>query len=70
MMRTGQTLNVVASGKGKSIFWSEMMNYAVVICHAGEQVRLACDTMEQAQIVRRSFVNWGGMGFDIRIEVK
>jgi len=25
-MKIGQTLNVIASGKGKSIFWSERMN--------------------------------------------
>jgi hypothetical protein len=46
------------------------MTYAVIINHAGEVVRLACETMEEAQIVRRSFVHWGGMGYDIRIEVK
>jgi hypothetical protein len=46
------------------------MDYAVIINHAGEVVRLACETMEEAQIVRRSFVHWGGMGYDIRIEVK
>ena len=46
------------------------MNYTVIIDHAGEVVRLACETMEEAQIVRRSFVHWGGMGFDIRIEVQ
>jgi hypothetical protein len=46
------------------------MSYTVIIDHAGEVVCLACDTMEEAQMVRRSFVNWGGMGFDIRIEVK
>jgi hypothetical protein len=46
------------------------MTYTVVINHAGEEVRLDCDTMEEAQLVRRSFVNWGGLGYDIRIEVK
>jgi hypothetical protein len=46
------------------------MTYTVIIKHAGEEARLDCDTMEEAQIVRRSFVNWGGIGFDIRIEVK
>jgi hypothetical protein len=46
------------------------MNYTVIINHAGEEVRLSCDTMEEARMIRRSFVNWGGMGFDIRIEVK
>jgi len=44
------------------------MTYTVIIDHAGEEIRLACDTMEEAQIVRRSFVNWGGMGYSIRIE--
>jgi hypothetical protein len=46
------------------------MDYTVIINHAGEVVRLACETMEEAQMVRRSFINWGGMGYDIRIEVK
>jgi hypothetical protein len=46
------------------------MNYTVIINHAGEEARLACDTMEEAQMIRRSFVHWGGMGFDIRIEAK
>jgi hypothetical protein len=46
------------------------MTYTVVINHAGEEVRLACDTLDEAQLIRHSFVNWGGMGYDIRIEVK
>jgi hypothetical protein len=46
------------------------MTYAVIIRHAGEEVRLDCDTFEEAQMVRRSFIHWGGMGFDINIEVK
>ncbi len=46
------------------------MKYSVIIDHAGEVVRLDCETMEEALMVRRSFVNWGGMGYDIRIEVK
>jgi hypothetical protein len=42
--------------------------YNLIIKHQGEEARLVCATLEEAQNVRRSFVNWGGMGYDIRIE--
>lgn len=35
------------------------MKYTVVILQDGEYARLACDTLEEAQLVRRSFVNYG-----------
>jgi hypothetical protein len=41
--------------------------YAVVINHLGETARLACHSLEEAQMVRQSFVNWGGFGYDIEI---
>lgn len=44
------------------------MKYTVIIKYAGEEARLPCLTMEEAQLVRRSFINWGGMGYDIAIE--
>lgn len=34
------------------------MTYAVVIQHNGETARLTCHTLEKAQKVRRSFVNY------------
>ncbi len=44
------------------------MTYTVVINHNGETARLACQSMEEAQMVRQSFINWGGLGYDIYIE--
>ncbi len=44
------------------------MTYTVIIHYAGEEVCLGCVSMEEAEQVRQSFVNWGGMGYDIRIE--
>ncbi len=44
------------------------MLYTVVINYRGETARLACATLEEAQMVRNSFVNWGGVGYDIFIE--
>jgi hypothetical protein len=44
------------------------MSYTVVIQHRGETARLPCATRVEAEQVRQSFVNWGGMGYDIRIE--
>ena len=45
------------------------MNYIVVINHQGETARLACQSLEEAQMVRKSFINWGGLGYDIDIVV-
>jgi hypothetical protein len=45
------------------------MKYFVIIEQAGEQARLECDSLEEAQMVRRSFVNYGKCS-DVRIEVK
>lgn len=36
-----------------------MTKYTVVITHLGEQARLDCATLEEAQLVRQSFVNYG-----------
>ena len=36
-----------------------MAPYTVVINHEGETARLDCETLEEAQQVRRSFVNYG-----------
>jgi hypothetical protein len=33
--------------------------YQVVIIQDGETARLDCETLEEAQMVRRSFVNYG-----------
>ena len=35
------------------------MTYAVVILQDGDCARLECTTLEEAQQVRRSFVNYG-----------
>jgi hypothetical protein len=35
------------------------MNYVVVILQDGEYARLECTTLEEAQRVRQSFVNYG-----------
>lgn len=35
------------------------MNYTVVILQNGEYARLQCETLEEAQRVQRSFVNYG-----------
>lgn len=35
------------------------MSYTVVILQDGEQARLDCATLEEAQQVRQSFVNYG-----------
>lgn len=43
------------------------MTYTVVIRHQGEEARLPCATRKEAEQVRQSFVNWGGMGYDICI---
>ena len=43
------------------------MPYTVVIQHKGEEARLPCATRAEAEQVRQSFVNWGGMGYDICI---
>lgn len=43
------------------------MKYTVVILHDGECARLDCDTLEEAQLVRRSFVNYGKYQ-EVRIE--
>ena len=45
------------------------MKYIVVIEQAGEQARLECRSLEEAEIVRQSFENYGRCN-DIRIEVK
>ena len=39
----------------------------VVINHQGESAVLACSTLEEARLVRQSYINWGGMGYDIDI---
>jgi hypothetical protein len=45
------------------------MKYIVIIEQDGETARLQCETLEEAQIVRRSFVNYGKCN-DVRIEVE
>lgn len=44
------------------------MIYTVVINHQGDSARLACATLEEARLVRSSFIHWGGLGMDIHIE--
>ena len=46
-----------------------MTTYTVVILKDGETARLDCDTLEEAQQVRQSFVNYGKCQ-EITIEVK
>jgi len=36
-----------------------MLTYVVVILQDGEYARLECETLEEAQSVRQSFVNYG-----------
>jgi hypothetical protein len=38
---------------------TDLTKYTVVITHLGEQARLDCATLEEAQLVRQSFVNYG-----------
>ena len=45
------------------------MNYTVVILQDNEYARLECNTLEEAQSVRRSFVNYGKCQ-EITIEIK
>lgn len=45
------------------------MKYFVIIEQDGDIARLECDSLEEAQMVRRSFVNYGKCS-DVRIEVK
>jgi hypothetical protein len=45
------------------------MKYTVIIEQDGETARLTCETLEEAQMVRQSFVNYGKCS-DVRIEVK
>jgi len=44
------------------------MTYFVIVEQDGDTARLECETLEEAQKVRRSFVNYGKCS-DIRIEV-
>ena len=44
------------------------MNWTVVITHEGDIARLTCNSLEEAQLVRSSFIHWGGLGYDIVIE--
>lgn len=43
------------------------MSYTVIINYRNETARLDCETWDQAVMVRQSFINWGGMGYDIEI---
>ena len=43
------------------------MKYNVIIEQAGEQARLECDSLEEAQMVKVSFENYGRCS-SIRIE--
>jgi hypothetical protein len=45
------------------------MKYFVIIEQDGDSACLECDSLEEAQMVRRSFVNYGKCS-DVRIEVK
>ena len=45
------------------------MTYFVIVEQDGDTARLACETLEEAQMVLRSFVNYGKCS-DVRIEVK
>ena len=45
------------------------MNYVVVIVQDGETARLDCETLQQAQLVKRSFINYGKCE-SVTIEVK
>lgn len=40
----------------------------VVITYQNQVARLSCKSMDEARLVRQSFVNWNGMGQDIIIE--
>ena len=43
------------------------MTYTVVILQDGETARLKCETLEEAQQVRQSFINYGKCQ-EVRIE--
>lgn len=45
------------------------MTYFVIVEQDGDIARLECETLEEAQMVRRSFVNYGKCS-NVRIEVK
>ena len=42
--------------------------FQVIIRYQGDVARLLCTTLEEARQVRQSFINWGGLGYDIEIE--
>jgi hypothetical protein len=44
------------------------MKYQVIIRHAGPTIRLDCASRAEAEQVRRSFITWGGIGYDITID--
>jgi hypothetical protein len=45
------------------------MKYTVVILQDNEYARLECDTLEEAQSVKRSFINYGKCQ-EVKIEIK
>ena len=45
------------------------MTYFVIIEQDGETAQLVCKTLEEAQMIRRSFENYGKCA-DVRIEVE
>ena len=42
--------------------------FQVIIKYRGDVAVLPCATLEEARQVRQSFINWGGLGYDIEIE--
>jgi hypothetical protein len=49
--------------------WGERMIYFVIVEQDGDTARLECKTLEEAQMVYKSFLNYGKCS-DVRIEVK
>lgn len=45
------------------------MKYTVVILQDNEYARLECDTLEEAQRVKRSFINYGKCQ-EVKIEIQ
>lgn len=46
----------------------ERMTYFVIVEQDGNTARLECKTLEEAQMIHRSFLNYGKCS-DVRIEV-
>jgi hypothetical protein len=46
------------------------MTYIVQIQHNNETANLVCSSFDEAIMVKRSFIIWGGMGYNITIQAQ